>query len=91
MPPLRASPSDIPLSRWSAIRLFAMDVDGILTDGTVRISSDGVETKSFSILDGLGLVRLREHGVRRGEAERAIEQREGRGRPCQRHPSRARR
>lgn len=63
MPPLRASPSAIPLPRWSAIRLFAMDVDGILTDGTVRISSDGVETKSFSILDGLGLVRLREHGV----------------------------
>jgi 3-deoxy-D-manno-octulosonate 8-phosphate phosphatase (KDO 8-P phosphatase) len=63
MASLRASLSAIALSRWSAIRLFAMDVDGILTDGTVRVSSDGVETKSFSILDGLGLVRLRERGV----------------------------
>lgn len=50
-------------ARWAAIRLFAMDVDGILTDGTVQISSDGTETKGFSILDGLGLVRLRQAGI----------------------------
>ena len=53
----------IPSSRWAAIRLFAMDVDGILTDGTVHISSDGVETKQFSILDGMGLVRLGKSGI----------------------------
>ncbi len=53
----------IPDSRWAAIRLFAMDVDGILTDGTVHISSDGSETKQFSILDGMGLVRLGRHGI----------------------------
>src|SRR3954469_4543723 len=50
-------------ARWAAIRLFAMDVDGILTDGTVHISSDGTESKSFSILDGMGLVRLGKHGI----------------------------
>ena len=50
-------------ARWAAVRLFAMDVDGILTDGTVQISSDGTETKSFSIIDGLGLVRLHKTGV----------------------------
>jgi 3-deoxy-D-manno-octulosonate 8-phosphate phosphatase (KDO 8-P phosphatase) len=48
---------------WSAIRLFAMDVDGVLTDGTVRIHSDGTESKGFSILDGMGLVRLRKAGL----------------------------
>jgi 3-deoxy-D-manno-octulosonate 8-phosphate phosphatase (KDO 8-P phosphatase) len=48
---------------WSAIRLFAMDVDGVLTDGTVQISSDGTESKNFSILDGLGLVRLNQAGL----------------------------
>src|SRR5215212_9064528 len=48
---------------WSAIRLFAMDVDGILTDGTVRISSDGTEAKGFSVLDGMGLKRLEKAGV----------------------------
>lgn len=40
-----------------------MDVDGILTDGRVHISSDGTETKTFSILDGLGLVRLVRAGL----------------------------
>ncbi len=53
----------IPPARWAAIKLFAMDVDGILTDGTVHISSDGTETKQFSILDGMGLVRLGKNGV----------------------------
>ena len=53
----------IPSSRWAAIRLFAMDVDGILTDGTVHISSAGVETKQFSVLDGMGLVRLGKTGI----------------------------
>jgi 3-deoxy-D-manno-octulosonate 8-phosphate phosphatase (KDO 8-P phosphatase) len=53
----------IPDARWAAITLFAMDVDGILTDGTIHVSSDGVETKQFSILDGMGLVRLRKHGI----------------------------
>jgi 3-deoxy-D-manno-octulosonate 8-phosphate phosphatase (KDO 8-P phosphatase) len=63
MVPARRMPSKKtrrPVSRaaWSRIRLFAMDVDGVLTDGTVRICSDGSETKSFSILDGMGLKRL---------------------------------
>lgn len=51
------------VAAWRAIRLFAMDVDGILTDGTLRISSDGTETKVFHVLDGMGLVRLRKAGL----------------------------
>jgi 3-deoxy-D-manno-octulosonate 8-phosphate phosphatase (KDO 8-P phosphatase) len=54
------SPTHLP---WSAIRLFAMDVDGVLTDGTVHISSDGTETKAFSVLDGMGLTRLPKAGI----------------------------
>ncbi len=53
----------IPPARWAAIRLFAMDVDGVLTDGTVEIHSDGTESKRFSILDGMGLVQLRKHDI----------------------------
>lgn len=51
------------LDRWARIRLFAMDVDGILTDGTVQIHSDGSESKGFSILDGMGLKRLEKAGI----------------------------
>lgn len=53
----------IPAARWARIKLFAMDVDGVLTDGTVIVSSDGTEAKAFSVLDGLGLARLRDHGI----------------------------
>lgn len=48
---------------WRRIRLFAMDVDGVLTDGTIGVSSDGTETKRFCIIDGLGLIRVRASGV----------------------------
>ncbi len=50
-------------ARWGRIQLFAMDVDGVLTDGTIAVHSDGTESKRFSILDGLGLARLRLAGV----------------------------
>ena len=40
-----------------------MDVDGVLTDGTVHISSDGSESKAFSILDGHGLRKLARAGI----------------------------
>lgn len=62
-PQSRRRPSKLPARRWAAIRLFAMDVDGVLTDGTVQISSDGTESKSFSILDGMGLRRLERAGI----------------------------
>ena len=50
--------SDIPAARWAAIKLLATDVDGVLTDGSIHVASDGTETKTFSVLDGLGMVRL---------------------------------
>ncbi len=52
-----------PSLNWNAVKLFAMDVDGVLTDGSLYVSSDGAESKRFSIIDGLGLVMLREAGV----------------------------
>ena len=49
---------DIPADRWTQLKLLATDVDGVLTDGTIQVSSDGTESKTFSVLDGLGMVRL---------------------------------
>lgn len=34
------------------IKLLAMDVDGVLTNGEIIISADGSESKGFSVLDG---------------------------------------
>lgn len=63
MPEIQNQKSKIENSAWARVRLFAMDVDGILTDGTVRISTDGTESKVFSILDGMGIMRLNKAGV----------------------------
>ncbi len=62
-PKRRTAKSKKSAPKWEGIRLFAMDVDGVLTDGTVQISSDGSEAKAFSILDGHGLRQLARDGV----------------------------
>jgi 3-deoxy-D-manno-octulosonate 8-phosphate phosphatase (KDO 8-P phosphatase) len=55
--------TSIPRADWARIRLFAMDVDGVLTDGTVLVLSDRTEGKRFSVLDGLGLGLVRDAGI----------------------------
>ena len=40
------------------IRLLALDVDGVLTDGTIWVAPDGGVTKRFHIRDGHALVML---------------------------------
>lgn len=37
------------------IELILADVDGVLTDGTLILSNEGIETKQFHIRDGLGI------------------------------------
>lgn len=45
------------------IKLFALDVDGTLTDGGVYLDGAGSEFKRFDIQDGMGLVQLRRADV----------------------------
>lgn len=42
-------------SRCSAIELLLLDVDGVLTDGSIVYADNGVEVKSFHVRDGSGL------------------------------------
>lgn len=51
------------LDRARRVRLLALDVDGVLTDGLIHYTSSGEEMKSFSILDGLGIKLLRRAGI----------------------------
>lgn len=46
-----------------AIKLLALDVDGVLTDGSVTYSNLGDETKSFNIKDGLGIKLAQRAGI----------------------------
>ena len=43
-------------ARARKVQLVLLDVDGVLTDGTVLMHGDGTESKQFFIRDGAGIV-----------------------------------
>ena len=51
------------LAKAKQVRLLALDVDGVLTDGRLYFTADGETIKTFSTLDGHGLKMLRQSGV----------------------------
>lgn len=51
------------IERLRRVRLLALDVDGVLSDGQLYFDSDGVEIKSFSVLDGHGLKLAKRFGI----------------------------
>ena len=48
------------------IRILLLDVDGVLTDGSIYYNSEGSETKKFNVKDGLGIRLLLEKGIKVG-------------------------
>ena len=44
------------------IRLLAMDVDGVLTDGGMYCSDSNEQIKKFNVWDGMGLALMRDAG-----------------------------
>jgi 3-deoxy-D-manno-octulosonate 8-phosphate phosphatase (KDO 8-P phosphatase) len=60
------APSGKLTARAKAIAFLLLDVDGVLTDGTVTFTSDGHEVKSFHIHDGHGIKQLSRAGVEVG-------------------------
>ena len=53
-------------ARARQIRLILLDVDGVLTDGTVVMHGDGTESKGFYIRDGAAIVWAQQAGVQVG-------------------------
>ncbi len=70
------------LKRLRAVRLLALDVDGVLTDGRLYYGPNGAETKAFHTQDGSAIKRLMAAGLpvaiitgRRSEAvDRRVEE-----------------
>lgn len=52
--------------RARRLRLLLLDVDGVLTDGTVNILSTGGESKGFHIRDGAAIVWAERQGLEIG-------------------------
>jgi 3-deoxy-D-manno-octulosonate 8-phosphate phosphatase (KDO 8-P phosphatase) len=51
-------------ARAGRVRLLLLDVDGVLTDGTITISADGGEAKRFDIKDGAAIVWAQRLGLK---------------------------
>lgn len=54
------------IDKIKQIRLLLLDVDGVLTDGTIIYHDNGSETKIFSVKDGLGIRLLMDSGIQTG-------------------------
>lgn len=53
----------VPVAALRRIRLFATDVDGVLTDGGMYLGNSGEELKRFHVHDGMGLKLLQQAGI----------------------------
>ena len=45
------------------IKLLLLDVDGVMTDGTINLDCKGNETKSFHVRDGHGIKLAQRAGI----------------------------
>ncbi len=45
------------------IKMVVFDVDGVMTDGTIVIDDNGVESKSFHARDGIGIKMIIDKGI----------------------------
>ena len=62
--PGRISRIDITMANLADIEMLVMDVDGVLTDGTLVINADGSESKFFNSMDGHGIRMWQRAGLK---------------------------
>jgi 3-deoxy-D-manno-octulosonate 8-phosphate phosphatase (KDO 8-P phosphatase) len=60
------SPRRPSLRALRRIKMLLLDVDGVMTDGGLYYSGEGIELKRFHAHDGYGIVRAHEQGIRIG-------------------------
>lgn len=49
---------------YQNVKLLALDVDGVLTDGSISYTDDGKEIKTFNAKDGQGISMLTKLGIK---------------------------
>ncbi|MBN1228012.1 MAG: HAD-IIIA family hydrolase [Deltaproteobacteria bacterium] len=54
------------ITKLKRIKLLLLDVDGVLTDGSITYDERGKEIKSFNVKDGLGIRMLLNSGINVG-------------------------
>ena len=64
--PLSSNLHDALHQRLAQVKLLLVDVDGVLTEGGVTWTNEGIEQKTFHIRDGLGIRLWQRAGGRTG-------------------------
>ena len=59
---MNLSPEDF--LKLNHIKLVITDVDGVLTDGGLYYTSDGLVMKKFNVKDGMGMKLLKDSGIK---------------------------
>ena len=54
----------INLRKLKKIKLFVFDIDGVMTDGKLIFDDNGIESKFFNTLDGMGIVMALKAGIK---------------------------
>ena len=49
--------------RIRPVKLLVLDVDGVMTDGSIIYTDEGVEIKAFNVRDGHGIKMLKRAGI----------------------------
>jgi len=55
---------DFPFDQARDIRMLILDVDGVMTDGSIIMDQHGDEWKAFNVRDGHGIKMLQRAGIR---------------------------
>ncbi len=56
--------SELYLKKLKKVNVFVFDIDGVLTDGNIYVSDEGVYTRSTSVKDGYALVKALRAGFK---------------------------
>lgn len=51
------------IKKAGQVKLLVLDVDGILSNGQIIYDANGIETKAFSVQDGVGVKSLASYGI----------------------------
>jgi 3-deoxy-D-manno-octulosonate 8-phosphate phosphatase (KDO 8-P phosphatase) len=52
------------MDKWKKIKCLALDVDGVMTDGSIFLGENGEWRRLYYIRDGMGLVLLKKRGYK---------------------------
>lgn len=51
------------IQKAGQVKMLVLDVDGILSNGQIIYNANGIETKAFSVQDGVGIKSLARYGI----------------------------